>query len=137
MEGLFEVPRPASPTPGSMDYRQEVACLVGQMLKTADGDRWEIAARMSRLTGKDISKYMLDAYAAEGREEFNLPFYLAPVLEVASASHVLAQWFAEKRGGSMLMGEEVLMAELGKIEAMEAELKQQKAMLKGYLRRRK
>ncbi len=58
---LFEVPAVPEPLPASMDHRREVSLLVSRMLKEASGDRYEIAAAMSRLTGADVSKYMLDA----------------------------------------------------------------------------
>lgn len=64
---LFEVPRPAAPLPASMDHRATVAHLTAQLLKEADGDRYAVAGVMSRLTGKEISKAMLDAYTSEAR----------------------------------------------------------------------
>ncbi len=45
---MFAVPRPAAQIPGSMDYRQPVSLLVGDMLKDAHAaglDRFEVAAR--------------------------------------------------------------------------------------------
>lgn len=89
---MFEVPQPAAPLPASADYRAQVASLVGDLLKEADGDRFEIAARMSRLTGADVSKYMLDAYSSEARETFNLPLWLVPSLEVACGTHAITNW---------------------------------------------
>ena len=119
---LFEVPTPAAPLPAGMDFRAQVSALVGQVLREADGDRHEIAARMSRLTGLDVSKYMLDAYASEGRETFNLPAYLIPALETACTTHVLSTWLAGVRGGRLLIGRETLNAELGKLESQREQL---------------
>ncbi|KAB7624356.1 hypothetical protein [Alkalilimnicola sp. S0819] len=115
---LFEVPQPAAPLPASMDYRSEVAALVGQVLKNADGDRYEIAARMGRLSGAEVSKYMLDAWASEARDAYNMPFYQAPVLETACDTHAFSNWMADKRGGRLLIGREALNAELGKLERL-------------------
>ena len=86
---MFAMPRPAAQIPGSMDFRQPISLLVGDMLKDAHAagiDRFEIAARASRLAGRDVSKAMLDGYTAESREEFNVPLWLAPVLEVVDFS---------------------------------------------------
>lgn len=113
---LFEVPQPAAPVPASMDYRAQVSIIAADMMKKADCDRHDLAARCSRLTGTDISKHMLDAYASEARDTFNLPFWVAPVLEVACTSHDLSNWLAGVRGGRLLVGRDALMAELGKLE---------------------
>lgn len=118
---LFTIPQPDAPLPASMDYRGEVAHLVGQILKDAEGDRYEIAAKMSRLQGSDVSKYMLDAYASESRDGYNMPFYLAPILETACDSLVLSNYLATKRGGQLLVGKETLNAELGKMERIKEE----------------
>ena len=112
---LFEVPQPAAALPASMDYGQEVAHLVGEAIKGADCDRYELASRMSRLTGKEVSKYMLDAWSSVARDAYNLPFYLAPVLESACHTHDISNWLADKRGGRLLIGRETLNAELGKL----------------------
>lgn len=118
---LFEVPQPPTLLPGSMDYGVEVSSMVGELLKDADGDRYEVAARMSRLAGKEVSKYMLDAWSSESRDAYNLPFYLAPVLESACKTHALGSWLADKRGGRLLVGRETLNAELGKLERLKEE----------------
>ena len=118
---LFEVPQPSAPLPSSADYRAQVSLLVGELLKAAEGDRHDVAARMSRLTGTDVTKYMLDAYSSEGRDTFNLPFWLVPALEAACSTHVLTNWLAGVRGGRLLIGREALTAELGKLERLRDE----------------
>lgn len=121
---LFEVPQPAAPLPGAMDYRAVVAGIVGEMLRTCGADRHEIAARCSRLAGKDITKYMLDAYTSEAREEFNAPAWLMPVLEAACSSHLYTNWIAGVRGGRLLIGREALTADLGRLEKQRLEIDQ-------------
>lgn len=116
MLDLFPVPSPAPELPGQMDYRAQVAHLVSEILKSSVSDRFDIAARMSRLTGKDVSKNMLDAYASDAREDHNLPLYLAPALETVCESHLLTAWITDVRGGRLLIGREALNAELGKLE---------------------
>lgn len=115
---LFAIPQPLRQAPGSMDFRAAVSELVSQMLAEAHRaglDRHDVAARASRLTGKDVSKNMLDGYTAPGREEFNLPLWLAPVLEVACAATPLATWHASVHGGRLLVGAETLDAEIGRL----------------------
>lgn len=116
---LFQVPSPET-APAGLDYRSAVSGLVGRMLKAADGDRHEIAARTSSLTGTAVTKCMLDAYASEGRETFNLPFYLVPALESACESLELSNWLAHVRGGRLLVGRDALAGELAKLERQRA-----------------
>jgi hypothetical protein len=120
-QDLFAVPAPAAPVPGSHDYRVQVSGLVGELLKAATGDRYAVAAQMSRLAGRDVSKMMLDGYSSEAREEFNLPLYLVPALEVACGTHLLTQWLVSIRGGRLLIGREALTAELGRLEQLRDE----------------
>jgi hypothetical protein len=114
---LFTLPQPPAPVPASMDYRAQVSHLVSEMLAAAHAagiDRYEVAARASRLAGRDVSKAMLDGYTSEAREEFNLPFWLVPVLETVCSSTRLTQWLAGQRGGVLKVGAETLDAEIGR-----------------------
>lgn len=132
---LFEVPQAPAPVPGSMDYRTVVAHLVSKMIAESGLDRFEVAARVSRLVAKDVSKYMLDGYTAESRDEFNAPAYLVPVIELVCDSHVFSNWLAGIRGGRLLVGRDALAAELGRIERQRDELGTQARQLKEQLRR--
>lgn len=127
---MFEVPRPANPLAGSMYYSLEVSSLVGDILHESPLKRHEFAAEMSRLSSKEVTKAMLDGYTSEARIEFNLPLYLAPVLEEVGQSHLLATWYSDKRGGRMLFGRDVLRAELGKLEQVKAQATQKIKELK-------
>jgi hypothetical protein len=62
-----------------------------------------------------VTKNMLDGYTAPGREEFNCPLWLAPVLEVVCSSTSLCAWHAGVHGGRMLVGAETLDAEIGRV----------------------
>jgi hypothetical protein len=130
---LFAVRAPA-PIAGTQDYRARVAELVSQMLKECGVDRYEIAARMSRLAGREISKYMLDAWSAESREDHNLPFALAPVLEAACESHLLSAWLAEIRGGRLYVGRDAIAVQVGLLKHTRDELNEQIRELNEQLR---
>ena len=121
---LFTVPEPEA-APAGLDYRSTVSGLVGRMLKASDGDRYEIGARASQLTGTTVTKCMLDAYSSEGRETFNLPFYLVPALESACESLELSNWLAHVRGGRLLVGRDALAGELAKLERQRAKASRQ------------
>lgn len=134
---LFDVPSPTPPIAGNLDIDVPLREALSDALKHSEKDRWAVAAEMSRLTGRDISKYMLDAYTAESRSDHNFPFRYAPAFEVATDSYCLTNLLARARGCKVSVGDEALLTELGRIEQMEMELKQQKAALKEYLRRRR
>lgn len=132
---LFAVPRAAAQVPASMDFRAVVAHLVTDMIQAGEGDRYAIAGRMSRLVGKDVSKAMLDGYTAESRVAFNLPLYLVPALEAACETTLLTEWLASVRGGRVLLGRDVLAAELGRLERQRDELAEQSRRIRDQLRR--
>jgi hypothetical protein len=58
---------------------------------------------------------MLDGYTAESREEFNVPFWLVPILETVCSSTLLTQWLAGVRGGQLKVGAETIDAEIGRL----------------------
>ncbi len=135
---LFAIPRAATQTPGSMDYRGAVSHLVSDMLadaRAAGLDRYEVATRASRLAGRDVSKAMLDGYTSDAREEFNIPLWLAAVLESVCGSTVLADWHASVIGGRLLIGAENLDAEIGRLERQRQEAAERIRALKDISKR--
>ncbi len=134
---LFEVPSPVAPLDRSHDLDVPLREALNAALKCASKDRGQIAAEMSRLTGREISKYMLDAYTGDSRQDHNFPFRYAAAFEAATESHMLTQLLAAQRGCKLLVGEEALEAELGKIERTEQQLRARKAALKAYLGRKR
>ncbi|MCQ8130531.1 hypothetical protein [Methylomonas rivi] len=67
------------------------------LAESGQRDRYAVSAEVSRISGKDVSKNMLDAYASPARIEHSLPFWLAPVLEEVCSSHVLTNWLVDSR----------------------------------------
>lgn len=130
---LFEAPVPAPSHAASMHYSREVAHQVSGLLAASGQSRYQVAARMSELAGRDISKYMLDAYSAESREAYNLPLWEVPALEVACGGHALTAWLAAKRGARLLVGRDALDAELGKLERLRDEASRKIKELKRVL----
>ena len=127
---LFSVPQPDHPVPGSADYAFEVSHLVSQVLKGCPHDRWEITAQMSRISGTDVSKNILDAWASPAREDHNIPLYRVALLEEVCGSHALTDWLADKRGGRVAYGRETLNAELGRMVVMKQQVEQKMRELK-------
>ena len=116
------IPQPVQAAPGGLDFRPEISCLLSQMLAETQADnpehdRYWVAANVSRLVGKEVSKQMLDGYTAESREAFNLPFWLVVAIEHVCRSTLLTDWHAAKRGGRFLMGPAALDAEIGRMQS--------------------
>ncbi|WP_439861592.1 hypothetical protein [Pseudomonas sp. MBLB4136] len=130
---IFEVPQPVLTVPGCGNYAAQVSELVSEMLKGTELDRYEIAARMSRLSGDDVSKNMLDAWASPARADHNLPLYRAALLEEVCASHALTNWQVNLRGGRVAYGREALDAELGRLERVAADASRKARELKRLL----
>ncbi|WP_427551150.1 hypothetical protein ACQE3D_18240 [Methylomonas sp. MS20] len=119
---LFSIPEPCNYEPGECGYNREVAEIVGRMLTESGlADRYAISADVSRLSGKDVSKHMLDAYASPARVEHALPFWLGPVIEEVCGSHALTDWLVGKRGGRVAYGKDALKQELGKLHTLKTQ----------------
>lgn len=120
---IFEIPTPDVVVPGESSYAREVSETVSLLLAESGlKDRWALSAEISRLTDKDVSKHMLDAYCSPARLDHALPFWLAPILEQVCSGHHLTNWLVAKRGGRVAYGADALDAEIGKLELMKEEM---------------
>lgn len=130
---LFDVPTPAPSTPGAMNYAREIAAVMSQALKDCAHDRVDVAARMTRLTGKEVSLAMLNAYTAESRETHNISMEKAIAFDAATDGFALLKFYAAKRGCKVMVGKDALLAELGRIDQEKADLARQEKAIKHYL----
>lgn len=131
---IFAVPQPVLVS--SCDFRVQVSEIVSDMLdraKHSGHQRCDIAAQMSRLSGDDISKAMLDAWSSPARVDHNLPFYRAALLEEVCGSHCLTDLLVEIRGGQVNYGRDALLAELGRQERIREEAGRKARMLRRHL----
>ncbi len=131
------IPRAIPAAPGALNFSVELRAVLSQALKTTPHTRYQVAAQMSELLGLEVTKYQLDSWTAESRDAWRFPFEYAVAFEVACSSTCLQELLSRKRGSKVLIGEESLLAELGRIEQMEGELKRQKQAIKQYLGRKK
>ncbi|MBG6291057.1 hypothetical protein I5I61_26680 [Pseudomonas nitroreducens] len=127
----FDVPQPQLVS--ACDFRVQVSEIVSEMLTGAKGtglERIDVAAQMSRLSGEDISKAMLDAWSSTARIDHNLPFYRAALLEQVCGSHQLTDLIVTVRGGRVSWGRDALLAELGRVESIKEEATRQARALR-------
>ena len=132
-----EIPRAASGAPGSVNYSREIAAVMSQALKDCPHDRIEVAARMSRMLGREQSLSMLNAYTAESHETHNVGLERAIAFDMATERNALAEFFAHKLGGGILWGKDKLLADLGRIKQMRDELAAQERAIRDYLKERR
>lgn len=132
--GLFDFPQTPAPAEGSLDYATELRCVLSDALKKSPLSRYQIAAIMSELTGQDISKSMLDAWTAESKTPWRFPFEYAAAFEAACGSICLQELLGRKRGTRVLVGEDMLLAELGRVEKEKAELAVRERDIKAQIR---
>lgn len=117
---LFDIPQPAPSSAGSLTCRVQIAHTMSEAL--SGYDRYEVAAIMSRLLGRDISKHMLDAYTAESREDHIPPLDTAIAFDMATDNVHLLNLCASKLGARVSVGKDALNAELGKMEHLRDEI---------------
>lgn len=129
------IPQAVPAVPGAMDFRKSVAELVAGLLANAKRDRYDVAAKISRLCDHETSKALLDSYTAPSREECNLPLWKVPAVEIACNSRGITEWLVGVHGGRVLWGQQVLQADLGEIESRIQQLQEQRRLVKDVLRR--
>lgn len=134
-ELFSQIPTAVPAVPGAMDFRKPVAELVAGMLANAKRDRYDVAARISRLCDHETSKALLDSYTAPSREECNLPLWKVPAMEIACNSRAVTEWLVGVHGGRVLWGEQVLQADLGEVESAIQQLQERRRHLKDVMRR--
>ncbi|MFN3985700.1 MAG: hypothetical protein ACK4KV_09420 [Rhodocyclaceae bacterium] len=130
---LFDVPVPVQPTPGALAIGPALRGLLSDLLKRSPLSRFDVAARMSELTGDCVSKHQLDSWTAESREGWRFPLEYLPAFEEALQTHDVIAWIADMRGARLSVGREALEAQLGRVAQMRDELARQERTLKKLL----
>lgn len=130
---LFDAPAPPRTNDGALNHSLELRALLSRLLKNTPLDRFEVAARMSALLGVEVTKFQLDSWTAESRDGWRFPLEYAVAFEVALNTHELTRWYAERRGCRVLVGQEALLAELGRLDKLETEIKAERDRINAEL----
>jgi len=102
--------------PGSMDMDRQFRESISEDLKNCPLSRWQVAARMSELTGQDITKAMLDSWTAESKDNHRFPaIFLAAFCDAVGSSNPL-KLLGSLVGVFVLPGPEALRAEIRRLE---------------------
>lgn len=96
---------------------------VARALREDDRDRHEVAAEVSRLLDEPVSKWMLDAYASEGREDHRVPADRWLAIMAVTDRFDIVDAVMRRVGAALLVGEEIHTARLGHLDRQIAALK--------------
>lgn len=121
--------------PGRLNIDATLRGMVSEALKHTRLSRYEVAAKMSSLMGREITKSMIDSWSAESKENHRFPIVYLPAFCEATGDKSIIRLIAEKTGGYFIEGEDALYTELGKLERMKKELNEKEKLLKQMLER--
>lgn len=127
------VPKAHPMTPGAWRFRGEIAHVMGEAIKGCHKDRYQIAADMSRLLGREVSVNTLDKYTSEASEDHIPNLETAIAFDAATEQMALANLFAGKLGCRVLPGKDSLLVELARLEQMKGEITRQEKVIKRVL----
>ena len=127
---LFDVPAAPVLAEGSLDYTRELNAVLSNAITGCGKSRYAVAGRMSELTGHDITKSMIDAWTADSKTEWRFPFEFAAAFEAATDSTCLQELLGRKRGSRILVGEETLLAQWGRVQIEKARIAEDEKRLK-------
>lgn len=118
---------------GSLVVGPRLRAALSTALKACPFDRYEIAGRMSRLLGKNITKDQLDAWTAESKDGHRIPAEYLPAFCQAAGSVEPLRLLADVTDCFLLESEDALKAELGRISMEKRELSKREKAVRQYL----
>src|SRR5258708_9800189 len=101
----------ADRAPGSFDCRREVALVMSAAIKKSRFDRIDIAGRMTRFLGEEITLSMLNAWTAKSRDEHVINFLRPIAFEQPTEQNALAILFAAKLTAQILYRNSALLSQ--------------------------
>ena len=125
MAFTFSAPKPAQDEGDLAGLGRVISSAVARALKEDVRSRGEVAGKVSSLLGEDVSKFMLDAYASEAREEHAISAARFLAVIAATERFDILDVVVARIGGRVLVGEEVETAHYGHLLAKEREIKAQ------------
>jgi len=110
--------RAPQPQPASLNVDVRLRSCVSEAIRRFDGDRYDVAARMSRLLAVEVTKSQLDAWTAESKEHSHrLPAAYLPAFCAAVGDWSPLRMLAETGGHRLDTDPDVTInKELGQLE---------------------
>jgi hypothetical protein len=125
----FEPPLPARAAADLAGLDRVTAAAVAQCLKDDPRSREEIAGAMSALLSEDVTRWMLDAYASGARDHHNISAARFFALVAATDRFDILDTTLRRIGAAVLVGEELINAELGHLDRQIATLRARRKMI--------
>ncbi len=97
---------------GSLDIDNSFRETISEAIKKSPYSRYAIAARMSELTGYEITKSMLDSWTAESKENHRFPAIFIPAFCEAVGNRDVLTLLCEKSGTFNMKGPAALRSEI-------------------------
>ncbi len=120
--------------PGGMDFDDVLRALVSEALKKCSLSRYMVAARMSELTGHEITKMMLDSWTAESKENHRFPAIFIPTFCKVVNNYDVLTFLCEKAGTFNMTGQMAIRAEIQQIAEGIAKQKAEKEKREAFLK---
>lgn len=127
----------ADMNPGSMNISIQLRNELSEGLKLSMLSRHQVAARMSELTGVEITKSQLDSWTAESKEGHRFPAEYLPAFCFVTGYKKPLMIMARLVQCYLLESEEALLAELGKIDQVKKDLAQRERTVRDLIGRMK
>jgi len=100
------------PQDGAFDIDSQYREVITSCLKNCPLSRYQVAARMSELLGREITKSMLDSWTAESKDGHRMPAIFLPAFCQAVGSYEPLKLLGRLIGIYVLPGPEALRAEI-------------------------
>ncbi|MEW6490517.1 MAG: hypothetical protein AB1578_21720 [Thermodesulfobacteriota bacterium] len=119
---------------GALNQDLAVRAILTEDVRASGLSRWEIAGRMGRALGGEVTKWQLDAWTAESKEGHRFPVSYAAAWCWAVGSTRLVEHLARVLGLRLLTDMEAARAELHEereaLRRRQAELRRREAALR-------
>lgn len=123
--------------PGSMNISVQLRNELSEGLKFSMLSRHQVAARMSELTGVEITKSQLDSWTAESKEGHRFPAEYLPAFCHVTGYKKPLMMMARLVQCYLIESEEALLAELGKIDQVKKDIAQRERTVRDLIVRMK
>jgi hypothetical protein len=100
----FDPPAPATNAADLAGIDRMIAANVSRALRDDDRPREEVARAMSELLGEEVTRFMLDAYASEARDNHNISAGRFLALIAATKRHDILDRLLRRIGAAVLVG---------------------------------
>lgn len=122
--------------PGGLNIDAAVREMVSDGLKKTTLSRYQVAAAMSRLLGREITKSQIDSWSAESKQSHRLSVVYLPAFIEATGDKEILRLICDKAGGYFIEGDDALKLELGKIQEEKKDLQKKERTIREFLDRK-